>query len=132
MTSYKLQVSLIHAAKDQAQFPCRAIKAPRFVRQPRFRCSDHAEEVPGFLCFLQTTADAVTEVALRERFIRLAIIRSDARAATDQLVNQPVVHRVQRNALREPDDRLAKERRSLKQIGRYIPGSWSILQNKRR
>src|SRR5437588_7270349 len=75
----------IHAGEDQMKFFGFAVKGTGFLGQARLSGSDQSQEILRLLRFLYAPTNGIPEVLFRNAFVRFAVIRSDARAASDKL-----------------------------------------------
>ena len=91
-----------------------------FFSEFRFRGRNHAEKVFRLLGFLHAAADDVSEIFFRDAFVRLAVVRPNARAAADELIDQPVSVRAARDFFQETDDSFSETRRALFEIERML------------
>jgi hypothetical protein len=87
------------ARKDQVQFFRFAIKFAPFRGKARFRGGNHPKKMFCFLRFLNATADGISKILLRDALVCFAIVRADARAAANELIDQAIVCRIAWNLL---------------------------------
>jgi hypothetical protein len=105
---------------DSAEDAMQGVRFPpnfaRFEFQIRFGYDDHSQKKLGFTRLLSAGADPMFEIRLGNAIIGFAVIRADAGARADQLINQPVVDRTPRNFFGEANYHFTKAGGSLFQV----------------
>ena len=74
-----------------------------FGAEALFGSCNHSQKELSFFGLLAAGAYFVSEVSFGNSIIGFAIIRTNAGACTNQLIDQPVIDRVLRYLLREPN-----------------------------
>src|SRR6202045_3396831 len=93
-----------YARKNEVQFFRFAIKFPSFCGKGRFRGGNHPKKMFCFLRFLNAAADGISEILFRDALVCFAIVRANARAAANKLIDQAIICRIARNLPRKSHD----------------------------
>lgn len=119
----------IDRGEDQHQFLCLSIQLAGFNGKAWFGSRDHSRKKHRLFSFFGTSRNAIPKVLRGNALLGLTVVRSDAGARADYLIDKSIVSGPTWNPLRKVDNRLSKSGCSLFQIERMLPVGVSLPKN---